>query len=47
MQARVLRIGQLGGDMVSAQWNEAEAVALTFRSALTTGALQELNERLS
>ncbi|OQE09213.1 hypothetical protein PENVUL_c007G01628 [Penicillium vulpinum] len=47
MQARVLRIGQLGGDTVSAQWNETEAVALMFRSALTTGALPELNERLS
>ncbi|EKV19000.1 Male sterility, NAD-binding [Penicillium digitatum] len=47
MQARVLRIGQLGGDTVSAQWNETEAVALMFRSALTTGALPELNERVS
>lgn len=44
MQARVLRIGQLGGDTVSAQWNETEAVALMFRSALTTGALPELLE---
>ncbi|CAI7566313.1 unnamed protein product [Penicillium crustosum] len=47
MQARVLRIGQLGGDTASAQWNETEAVALMFRSALTTGALPELNERPS
>ncbi|KAJ5154622.1 Male sterility NAD-binding [Penicillium coprophilum] len=47
MQARVLRIGQLGGDTLSAQWNETEAVALMFRSALTTGTLPELNERLS
>ncbi|KAI2720735.1 hypothetical protein CBS147332_3975 [Penicillium roqueforti] len=47
MQARVLRIGQLGGDTFSAQWNETEAVSLMFRSALTTGALPELNERLS
>ncbi|KAJ5357760.1 hypothetical protein N7541_004918 [Penicillium brevicompactum] len=47
MQARVLRIGQLGGDTVSAQWNETEAIALMFRSALTTGALPELNERPS
>lgn len=44
MQARVLRIGQLGGDTVSAQWNDTEAVALMFRSALTTGALPELSE---
>ncbi|KAJ5555047.1 Male sterility NAD-binding [Penicillium sp. DV-2018c] len=47
MQARVLRIGQLGGDTVSAHWNETEAVALMFRSALTTGSLPELDERLS
>jgi thioester reductase-like protein len=47
MQARVLRIGQLGGDTVGAQWNDTEAVALMFRSALTTGALPELNERPS
>ncbi|KAJ5124163.1 Male sterility NAD-binding [Penicillium bovifimosum] len=47
MQARVLRIGQLGGDTVSAHWNETEAVALMFRSALATGALPELDERLS
>ncbi|KAJ5090621.1 hypothetical protein N7532_009305 [Penicillium argentinense] len=45
MHARVLRVGQLGGDTVSAQWNETEAIALMFRSALTTGALPELNER--
>jgi thioester reductase-like protein len=44
MQARVLRIGQLGGDTISAQWNETEAVALMFRSALTTGVLPELSE---
>lgn len=47
MQARVLRIGQLGGDTVGAQWNETEAIALMFRSALTTGALPELSERPS
>ncbi|KAJ5797836.1 uncharacterized protein N7503_007132 [Penicillium pulvis] len=45
MHARVLRIGQLGGDTRNAQWNDTEAVALMFRSALTTGALPELNER--
>jgi len=43
--SRVLRVGQLGGDTVSAQWNETEAIALMFRSTLTTGALPELNER--
>lgn len=47
MHARVLRIGQLGGDTIRAQWNDTEAVALMFRSALTTGALPELDERPS
>ncbi|KAJ5614499.1 hypothetical protein N7528_008153 [Penicillium herquei] len=47
MHARVLRIGQLGGDTKSAMWNETEAVALMFRSALTTGALPALDERPS
>lgn len=47
VHARVLRIGQLGGDTISAQWNDTEAVALMFRSALTTGALPELDERPS
>lgn len=47
LHSRVLRIGQLGGDTVSAQWNETEAVALIFRSALTTGALPALDERPS
>jgi thioester reductase-like protein len=47
MQARVLRIGQLSGDTVSAQWNDTEALPLMFRSALTIGALPELNESLS
>jgi len=47
IHARVLRIGQLAGDTISAQWNDTEAVALMFRSALTTGALPALNERSS
>ncbi|KAJ5703894.1 hypothetical protein N7493_011032 [Penicillium malachiteum] len=47
MHARVLRIGQLGGDTKNAMWNETEAVALMFRSALTTGALPALDERPS
>ncbi|KAJ6085575.1 hypothetical protein N7499_005204 [Penicillium canescens] len=47
MQSRVLRIGQLGGDTASAQWNETEAIALVFRSALTTGTLPKLDERPS
>ncbi|KAJ6117340.1 hypothetical protein N7512_007065 [Penicillium capsulatum] len=47
LHARVLRIGQLSGDTASAQWNETEAVALMFRSALTTGTLPALDERPS
>lgn len=47
LHSRVLRIGQLGGDTVTAHWNETEAVALMFRSALTTGALPALDERPS
>ncbi|KAJ5604808.1 hypothetical protein N7510_009962 [Penicillium lagena] len=47
MHARVLRIGQLGGDTVTAQWNDTEAVALMFRSALSTGALPALDEETS
>jgi len=47
MHARVLRIGQLSGDRHSAMWNDTEAVALMFRSALTTGSLPELDEEPS
>lgn len=47
MHARVLRIGQLSGDTIGADWNETEAIALMVRSALTTGCLPELNERPS
>ncbi|KAJ6151595.1 hypothetical protein N7470_007192 [Penicillium chermesinum] len=45
--ARVLRIGQLGGDTRSARWNDTEAIALMFRSTLTTGSLPALEERPS
>jgi nucleoside-diphosphate-sugar epimerase len=47
MHARVLRIGQLSGDMRSAIWNDTEAVALMIRSALTVKALPALDERPS
>lgn len=47
MHARVLRIGQLSGDTSTGYWNETEAIALMVRSALTTGALPELDERPS
>ena len=44
LHARVLRIGQLSGDRVNADWNETEAVALMIRSALTVKALPALDE---
>ncbi|KAI2792345.1 hypothetical protein POX_b02382 [Penicillium oxalicum] len=44
MHARVLRIGQLSGDTAHTQWNDTEAVALMFRSVLTTGTLPALDE---
>lgn len=47
LHSRVLRIGQLGGDTKTGLWNETEAVALMFRSALATGALPDLDEKLS
>ncbi|KAK4542196.1 hypothetical protein LTR36_007043 [Oleoguttula mirabilis] len=47
LHARVLRIGQLSGDRVNADWNETEAVALMIRSALTVNALPALDERPS
>lgn len=44
--SRVLRIGQLAGDTVTATWNDTEAIALMIRSALPSGAgcLPDLNE---
>jgi thioester reductase-like protein len=47
VHARVLRIGQLSGDKANAIWNDTEAVALMIRSALTTGALPAIEERVS
>ncbi|KAK5125717.1 hypothetical protein LTR85_011991 [Meristemomyces frigidus] len=47
LHARVLRIGQLSGDRVNADWNATEAVALMIRSALSVGALPALDERPS
>ncbi|CAK4023577.1 Male sterility, NAD-binding [Lecanosticta acicola] len=47
MYARVLRIGQLSGDTVGADWNETEAIALMIRSATTTGSLPALDEQPS
>lgn len=47
MHARVLRIGQLSGDTCNAIWNDTEAIALMMRSALTTGCLPALSEKVS
>ncbi|KAK5132675.1 hypothetical protein LTR08_008719 [Meristemomyces frigidus] len=47
LHARTLRIGQLSGDRVNADWNETEAVALMIRSALTVKALPALDDRPS
>ena len=47
MQARVLRIGQLSGDLAEGVWNDTEAVSLMIRSAVSTGCLPSLNERVS
>ena len=47
MKARVLRIGQLSGDSGTGVWNETEAIALMVRSAISTGALPALQERVS
>lgn len=42
--ARVLRIGQLAGDGEMGNWNDTEAVPLMIRSAVSIGALPELDE---
>ncbi|OQO09905.1 hypothetical protein B0A48_04259 [Cryoendolithus antarcticus] len=47
MESRVLRIGQLSGDTQAAIWNETEAVALMIRSAVSTGCLPMLDEKVS
>jgi thioester reductase-like protein len=44
MTAQVLRIGQLAGDGVTGIWNDTEAVPLMIRSAMSIGALPELDE---
>ena len=44
LHSRTLRIGQLSGDRVNADWNETEAVALMIRSALTVKALPVLDD---
>ncbi|KAK9454606.1 male sterility protein [Dipodascopsis uninucleata] len=42
--ARVLRVGQICGDTVYGVWNATEAISLIFQSAVTIGAVPELNE---
>ncbi|KAI1761375.1 hypothetical protein GGR53DRAFT_525119 [Hypoxylon sp. FL1150] len=44
MCARVLRTGQLIGDVVNGLWNPTEAIPLMVRSATTIGALPILDE---
>lgn len=44
MRARVLRVGQIIGDSQTGLWNTTEAIPLMIRSALTIGALPELEE---
>ncbi|PGG97444.1 hypothetical protein AJ79_09205 [Helicocarpus griseus UAMH5409] len=44
---RVLRLGQIVGDCKHGLWNPNEAYPLIVQSAVTTGALPELKEKLS
>ncbi|KMP05027.1 ochratoxin A non-ribosomal peptide synthetase [Coccidioides immitis RMSCC 2394] len=47
MVCRVFRLGQIIGDTEHGIWNPQEAIPLIIRSAITIGALPELNEQLS
>ncbi|WPG97699.1 acetyl-CoA synthetase-like protein [Acrodontium crateriforme] len=47
MKARILRTGQLIGDTRHGIWNAQEAIPMIFRSAVTIGALPQLDERPS
>lgn len=44
MVAKVLRVGQIAGDSQHGIWNDSEAIPLMVRSAITLGALPELDE---
>jgi hypothetical protein len=44
IRARVLRIGQVIGDLKYGIWNTTEAIPLMVQSALTTGALPKIDE---
>ena len=43
-QARVLRIGQLAGDSKVGEWNTTEGIPLMIQTAVTLGALPQLDE---
>ncbi|KPI37785.1 Linear gramicidin synthase subunit D [Cyphellophora attinorum] len=49
LEARVLRIGQLSGDLAKGKWNETEAVSLMVQSCLAKGVdcLPALDEEVS
>lgn len=47
LDARVLRVGQIVGDTRNGQWNATEAIPLMIRSAVSMGALPELNDTLT
>jgi thioester reductase-like protein len=47
LDARVLRVGQIVGDTRLGQWNDTEAIPLMIRSAVSIGALPELNDTLT
>ncbi|KIV99895.1 uncharacterized protein PV09_08558 [Verruconis gallopava] len=44
MIAKILRIGQIIGDIENGIWNATEAIPLMIRSAVTMGALPDLDE---
>ncbi|KAH8804874.1 hypothetical protein F5884DRAFT_735559 [Xylogone sp. PMI_703] len=44
IHARVLRIGQIAGDLATGYWNERDAIPLMIQSAISTKSLPSLNE---
>ncbi|KAJ4993616.1 hypothetical protein SVAN01_00670 [Stagonosporopsis vannaccii] len=46
-QARVLRIGQLVGDSKVGEWNTTEGIPLMIQTAVTLGALPQLDEEMT
>ncbi|KAK7540480.1 putative NRPS-like enzyme [Phyllosticta citribraziliensis] len=44
LRSRVLRVGQIVGDMQEGVWNTSEAVPLMLRTAMTLGALPALDD---